>query len=158
MKKIHPHLLKFQKYDIRYLVSRLPFQVGDLDEGLKYLGFYLKFNDYSKIDWMWLIDKLIDMELQMDLTGRNIGFNQVGARSNLVVLDVISMDPKRNFRKSPKSFFSYLWRGIKDHHVTPQVRWEKIIVPKALGVWGLKKFFLSSKYLATKCSQRFITT
>jgi hypothetical protein len=41
-----------------YIVERLPFQVFDLDEGLKYLGFLLKPNDYRKIDWRWLIEKL----------------------------------------------------------------------------------------------------
>jgi hypothetical protein len=38
--------------------SKLPFRVFDLDEGLKYLGFQLKSNDYRKSDWLCLIDKL----------------------------------------------------------------------------------------------------
>jgi hypothetical protein len=41
-----------------YIVERLPFQVLDIDEGLKYLGFLLKPNNYRKIDWRWLIAKL----------------------------------------------------------------------------------------------------
>jgi hypothetical protein len=41
-----------------FITSRLPFQVFDLDEGLKYLGFQLKPNDYRKTDWLWLIAKL----------------------------------------------------------------------------------------------------
>jgi hypothetical protein len=40
------------------ITSRLPFRVFDLDEGLKYLGFQLKPNDYRKTDWLWLIAKL----------------------------------------------------------------------------------------------------
>ena len=39
-------------------MSILPFQVGDLDMGLKYLGFQVKPNSYLKGDWMWLIVKI----------------------------------------------------------------------------------------------------
>jgi hypothetical protein len=41
-----------------YIVERLPFQVLDIDEGLKYLGFLIKPNNYRKIDLHWLIAKL----------------------------------------------------------------------------------------------------
>jgi hypothetical protein len=41
-----------------FITSRLPFRVFDLDEGLKYLVFQLKPNDYRKSDWLWLIAKL----------------------------------------------------------------------------------------------------
>ena len=44
--------------EVQYLVSRLPFQVGDLDMGLKYLGFQLNPNSYLKGDWMWLLVKI----------------------------------------------------------------------------------------------------
>jgi len=44
--------------EIRYYVSKLSFHQLDMDEGLKYLGFQLKPNDYRKIDWMWLIEKM----------------------------------------------------------------------------------------------------
>jgi hypothetical protein len=43
---------------LHYITSKLPFQVLELDVGLKYLGFQLKPNDYRKTDWMWLIAKL----------------------------------------------------------------------------------------------------
>jgi hypothetical protein len=41
-----------------YIYMRLPFRVFDLDEGLKYLGFQMKPNDYWKTDWRWIIAKL----------------------------------------------------------------------------------------------------
>ena len=43
---------------VHYLVSKLPFQVGYLDVGLKYFGFQLKPNYCLKGDWVWLIVKL----------------------------------------------------------------------------------------------------
>ena len=35
-----------------------PFETKLLDDGLKYLGFYLKPNGYKKNDWGWLLAKL----------------------------------------------------------------------------------------------------
>jgi hypothetical protein len=40
------------------ITTRLPFRVFDLDDGLKYLGFQLKPNDYRKTDWWWIITKI----------------------------------------------------------------------------------------------------
>jgi hypothetical protein len=44
--------------EIRYFAALLPFHVMNLDEGMKYLGFYLKPNNHRKADWLWLIAKL----------------------------------------------------------------------------------------------------
>jgi hypothetical protein len=35
-----------------------PFAKKPIDEGLKYLGFHLKPNSYTKSDWNWLLAKL----------------------------------------------------------------------------------------------------
>jgi hypothetical protein len=43
---------------MRYLSTIFPVLATDILEGLKYLGFYLKPNDYWKLDWKWLIKKL----------------------------------------------------------------------------------------------------
>ena len=42
----------------RHVSTTFPFQREDLDGGLKYLGFFLKPNDYLKKDWKWLLEKL----------------------------------------------------------------------------------------------------
>ena len=34
------------------------FQCWNVDEGVKYLGFFLKPNDYRKDDWYWLLEKI----------------------------------------------------------------------------------------------------
>ena len=44
--------------EIAYIISRIPFQVLELNDGLKYIGFYLKPSDHRKLDWMWLLAKL----------------------------------------------------------------------------------------------------
>jgi hypothetical protein len=38
--------------------SFFPFEIRALDDGLKYLGFNLKPNDYRKEDWKWILKKL----------------------------------------------------------------------------------------------------
>jgi hypothetical protein len=41
-----------------YLLNLFPYTKVDLQAGIKYLGFYLKPNDYSKRDWGWMITKV----------------------------------------------------------------------------------------------------
>jgi hypothetical protein len=36
----------------------MPYEVKSIDEGFKYLGFFLKPNCYSVNDWRWLIIKV----------------------------------------------------------------------------------------------------
>ena len=50
------HLLLVE--EIQELSRVFPFNLVGIDEGLKYLGFCLKPNDYHKHDWNWLIEKL----------------------------------------------------------------------------------------------------
>jgi hypothetical protein len=35
-----------------------PFPLLDFNDGVKYLGFYLKPNNYGKVDWNWLLGKV----------------------------------------------------------------------------------------------------
>ena len=44
--------------EVRHATTLFPFIRANLDEGLKYLGFMLKPNNYLKKDWLWLIEKL----------------------------------------------------------------------------------------------------
>lgn len=43
---------------LRYMTGFFPIQALEISEGIKYLGFFLKPNDYRKSDWKWLIGKL----------------------------------------------------------------------------------------------------
>jgi hypothetical protein len=40
------------------ITTKLPFRVFYLHDGLKYLSFQLKPNNYRKTDWGWLITKI----------------------------------------------------------------------------------------------------
>ena len=44
--------------EVRHAITYSPYNRATLDEGLKYLGFLLKPNNYLKRDWLWLFEKL----------------------------------------------------------------------------------------------------
>lgn len=43
---------------IKEVKDIFPFEVKPLNLGFKYLGYFLKPNNYSKDDWMWLVRKV----------------------------------------------------------------------------------------------------
>jgi hypothetical protein len=120
-----------------YIYARLPFRVFDLDEGLKYLGFQLKPNDYQKTDWRWLIAKL-EKRLKcwshrwLSRAGRLVLVKAV-LEAILVYWMSLAWIPKGILEKMRKLCFLYLWQGNKDKKVLPWVRWDQIATPKALG-------------------------
>ena len=138
----------------RYIVARLNFQCREVDEGLKYLGFYLKPNDYRKSNWMWLLAKLEKRLMTSSHRWLSWASRLVLIKLVLEAIPVywmsLSWIPKDVLEKALKLCFSFLWRGKKDKQVMPWVRWSCISLPKALGGWGLKNIFLFSKALAAK--------
>lgn len=42
--------------EISFMREKYPFQLVDMEDSIKYLGFRLKPNDYRKTNWMWLIE------------------------------------------------------------------------------------------------------
>lgn len=51
-------LLGLSRVELINAHNLFPFHSNIFDEGLKYLGFHLKLNDYKKVDWMWLTAKI----------------------------------------------------------------------------------------------------
>ena len=49
---------RMEDVEVGYATACFPFVRVTLDDGLKYLGFFLKPNNYLKKDWVWLIEKL----------------------------------------------------------------------------------------------------
>jgi hypothetical protein len=129
---------------------------------LKYLGFNLKPNDYKKEDWLWLLKKL-EKRLQiwshrwLSRAGRLVLVKSI-LESIPVYWMSLSWILKGILEAARKICFKFLWSGKKDSYVTPWVRWENIVAPKALGGWGLKNIFLFSKALAEKCGWRLLKT
>ena len=70
----------------------------------------------------------------------------------------LSWIPKGILDKIRCKCFTFLWSGKKDKRVLSWIRWERIALPKALGVWGLKNIFSFAKALVTKVGWRLLTT
>jgi len=66
----------------------LPFQNFPLDEGIKYLGYHLKANNYQPFDWLWMAKKVeCQTNAMMTLFGRPIDPSKIsfGSNPNLLV-------------------------------------------------------------------------
>ena len=134
----------------------------ELEAGLKYLGFQLKPNDYRKKDCTWLISKLEKKLKVWSHKWLSSAGRLVLIKSVLEAIPVywisLSWIPKGILEKARKICFSYLWRGNKEKQVMAWVSWERIVVPKALGGWGLKNIFLFSKAPVAKGGWWLINT
>jgi hypothetical protein len=139
-----------------------PYERKTLDDGIKYLGFILKPNDYRKEDWKWLLKKM-DKRLNtwshrwLSRAGRLVLVKSV-LEAILVYWMSLSWIPKGILEAARKLTSKFLWSGKKEAHVIPWVRWDKIVVPKAMGGWGLKNIFLFSKALVAKGGWRIINS
>jgi hypothetical protein len=131
-----------------------PYERRSLEEGLKYLGFNLKPNDYRKEDWKWLLQKLDKRINAWSHRWLSRAGRLVLVKSVLEAIPVywmsLSWIPKGILNAARKLTSKFLWSGKSESHVIPWVRWEKIATPKALGGWGLKNIFYFSKALAAK--------
>ena len=112
---------KLDDHELRILEERFNFHYWALDEGVKYLGFYLKPNDYRKTDWLWLFVKLekrikIWSHRWLSRVGRLVHIKLV-LESNPVYWMALSWIPKGILEKSWNIYFSFLWTGNKDHRV-----------------------------------------
>lgn len=44
--------------DLQMLLTYFPFPINHINDGLKYLGFHIKQNEYHTKDWDWIIAKI----------------------------------------------------------------------------------------------------
>jgi hypothetical protein len=139
-----------------------PFPLQDLQQGIKYMGFQLKVNNYKKRDRSWLVSKL-----EKILYLWSFHWLSRAGRLTLtkMVLEVIpfywmclSWIPKGTLEKIRRLYFRFIWSGMKDHYTLPWAKWELLARPKSLGGWGLKNIFTFAKELAAKSSWRLINT
>lgn len=50
--------VNLEEYELRSLGDLFNFHCQGLDDGVRYLGFFLKPNDYRKNDWFWILAKI----------------------------------------------------------------------------------------------------
>jgi hypothetical protein len=118
-------------YEDIFLSNMLPF-----NEGIKYLGFHLKSNNYRKEDWCWLITKLEKSLKAWSFRWLSREGRLVLVKSVLEAIIVYWMSlawiPKGTLEKVRHTCFRFLLDGSKDHFVKPRVKWESLDAPKLL--------------------------
>jgi hypothetical protein len=93
----------WSREELLLLKEILPFEVKPLDDGFKYLGFFLKPNCYLINDWRWLLKK-VEKKISnwchrwLTLGGRYILVKSV-LESILCVLVVFGKDSQKYFKQ-----------------------------------------------------------
>eukprot|EP00253_Pinus_taeda_P019311 PITA_19311 len=138
----------------------LPFEVYNMENPFKYLGFWLKPNAYKKQDWNWLVAK-IEAKIThwsykwLSRAGRLTLVNSV-LQAMPVFWAALTWIPKGILHKIKKICSRFLWSGSKEDSVLPWVAWEKIAKPIDWGGWGIKNLYDFSVSLAAKSGWRII--
>jgi len=153
---------KLSQREVADIIGLFPFTISGMDEGIKYLGFYLKANKYQSRDWSWLIGK-VEKRLKgwshkwLSRAGRLVLVKSV-LEAIPVYWMLLSWIPRGTLEKIRRLCFRYLWSGKNENQITPWVGWKKIAIPKGLGGWGLKNIFLFAQALAAKGGWRMLKT
>jgi hypothetical protein len=127
-------------------------QMKGLEEGFKYLGFYLKPDRYRKKDWGWLIRKVearISSWVNRTLSrGGHLVLLKSMLESIPVYWNSIVAIPKGILDKLRRISCRYLWAGHNSTGGVHLASWSSIVVPKNLGGWGLKDIHPFARALA----------
>lgn len=131
----------------------IPAHKKDLEEGIKYLGFYIKHDMYRKKDCGWLIRKVearISSWVNKTLSrGSHLVLLKSVLESIPVYWNSIVAIPKGIMDKMRISY-RYLWAGHKSLGSFLLASWSSIVVPKNLGGWGLKDICPFARALASQ--------
>lgn len=111
-----------------------------MTKGLKYLGFVLKPNNYLSHDWKWLLEKV-----EKRIKSR---YNKWLSTTDRMVLIKSVIEPIPLYWTSlawlPKGTLNKLV-GKEDQNSLVLASWNKIVLTKTLGGWGLKNIYLFAK-------------
>jgi hypothetical protein len=128
--------------------------VSPLDQRMKYLGFFLKPNDYRVNDWHWLLQK-VEKKIGhwtsrwLSLGGRLVLVNSV--LQNMLVYWLCLAKVALNIIDNISQIFSrFLWKGAKKPIGFHLAIWDSITRPKDLGGWGIQNLNGFEKALDAK--------
>lgn len=137
-----------------------PFTVRDFEEGNRFLGYWIKPNNYRTVDWHWLLHKF-DRRIHLwSWKWISIGGRVALAKSVLQNLAVFWISlckiPKTILTTIRRKISNFIWSGL-DKRKIHLCNWQKIASPKALGGWSLKNIFVFALALRAKSLWRVIS-
>jgi hypothetical protein len=127
------------------------FSAHDIGEGVKYLGFVLKPNNYGKADWRWLIahiEKRISCWCNRWISCGQLTLVKSVLEVILVYWHLLAYIPKGVLTSIRKICFNYLWKNSVEFLGSHLVAWKQLSKPKSMGGWGLKDLYSFGKALA----------
>lgn len=143
-------------------IGRLfPFDIKLLADGFKYLGYFIKPNDYLIMDWKWLTAKFESKILGwyyhcLSLGGRLVLLNSV--LENLPVYWLTLAKVPAAILDSIRSIsFNFLWSGRRDKKGKHLIAWSTLTAPKEFGGWGIRNIYWIYKALHLKSLWRALT-
>jgi hypothetical protein len=129
--------------DIKLLLTDLfTFPSFELADRLKYLGFYLKPNNYGISYWKWLlkrIEKRINLWCNRWISrgGRLMLIKSI-IEAILVYWHLLAYIPKGILVKIRKICFNYLWKGSGEYQESHLVSWKVLISTQMVQWLGFK--------------------
>ena len=107
---------------------------------MKYLGFYLKPNNYQKEDWIWLLKK-VEKRLGNWCNGwislgRGLTLVKSVLENNLVYWLSLTLIPRCILDKIRRRAFSFLRSGKREKEGMHMVSWDVLTRPKVYGGMG----------------------
>jgi hypothetical protein len=137
-----------------------PYSFLALDIGFKYLGFFLKAGAQRSEDWGWLIKKfekrIKNWCFRWLTLGGCLTLLKVVLSSQAIYWMSLAIVPISVLNILRKMMYNFLWKRTNDSHQMHLCNWEKIIVPKSYGGWGILNIYDFSKSLAANTLWRVL--
>jgi hypothetical protein len=122
-----------------------------LDQGMKYLGIFLKPNEYRVNDWHWLTPESGEEYWTWTSRWISLGGKLVLVNSILQNMSVywiyLAKVPLNIINNISQIVSRFLWKGSKKPTGFHLGSWDSIIMPKDLGGWGIQNLNRFEKYL-----------
>lgn len=111
-----------------------PFQIQNVKDGLKYLGFRIKSDGYKIVDWTWFITKI---ERRLNLWSHRL----LSRADRLVLIKTVleatpvywmslAWIPQGIIQSIHRICHNFLWKGNKERKLYAWIKWISISIPK----------------------------
>jgi hypothetical protein len=137
-----------------------PYDFIELEQGFKYLGFYLKAGAMRLDEWHWLIKKLENKINNWCFRWLSLGGHLTLLKAVLSSQPIYWMSlaivPGSVLKILRNRMFNFLWKRNCDSHTMHLCSWERLSLPKSFGGWGIRNIFDFSKSLAANTLWRIL--
>ena len=139
---------------LRRITGFLPYRFEHINQGFKYLGYFIKPLGYLVKDWHWILTKFEKRIHHWTNRLLSLGGHLVLIKSVLSSLPVYWMAlvpiPQSILEKLRRMIFSFLWGSSSKKKKYHLVDWHILACPTSLGGWAIKQLSWFSLSLRLK--------